>query len=344
MLQLQDAHGNTYLHRFLLQGSSFGPASDDDAASHVRQLLQRGCNANAVNNYHQTPLHIAARMRMLPIVIMLLEHGGNPLLRQNDGRSIIDIIGSRCIQADPQLQCAVDDAILRLDTRWGGADAADAAAATAASHSYMKRQHNQFRAMLQDKRRTVAMQQQLLSKRLGPADATQPKPPPSPEPPPTVVPPLDALADIINHQQTAVTRHTAFLNDLHARCHALTLTSASCLRGLPIVFQLLQALENGREARARAQRSAELAALRASERQEAAQQAPPQMEEFIRLTQLLRCVQCNEAFTQRRNHDRACRYHPKAAVTASDWSVVHPCCGRSHRAAGCSWGWHRFDG
>jgi ankyrin repeat protein len=31
------------------------------------------------NNYRQTPLHIAARMQMLPIVTMLLEHGGIPL-------------------------------------------------------------------------------------------------------------------------------------------------------------------------------------------------------------------------------------------------------------------------
>ena len=122
---------------------------------------------------------------MLPIVIMLLEHGANPLLRQNDGRNTLDLIGSRCIQSDPQLQLAgtlpplyfcnilpsqshaqlpfaVDDAILRLDSRWGGADAADAAAATAANHTHMKRQHNAFRSMLQDKRRTLALQQQVL--------------------------------------------------------------------------------------------------------------------------------------------------------------------------------------
>lgn len=125
------------------------------------------------------------------------------------------MIGARCIASDPALQAAVDDAILRLDTRLGGADAADAAAATSASHSYMKRQcaphhtigftlltgfprffthplthslrYSQFRAMLQDKRRTLAMQQNLIAKRLGPADATQPKPPPSPEPEVTVV-------------------------------------------------------------------------------------------------------------------------------------------------------------
>ena len=41
--------------------------------------------------------------------------------------------------------------------------------------------------MLQDKRRTSNLQQQLLSKRLGPADATQPRPPPSPELATTVV-------------------------------------------------------------------------------------------------------------------------------------------------------------
>ena len=35
--------------------------------------------------------------------------------------------------------------------------------------------------MLQDKKRTESLQQHVLSKRLGPADATQPRPPPSPE-------------------------------------------------------------------------------------------------------------------------------------------------------------------
>jgi hypothetical protein len=135
---------------------------------------------------------------------------GNPLLRQNDGRNVLDMIGARAIAADSALQAAVDAAILRLDTRAGGADATDAAAAASASHSHMKRQwsflflmpasvqpsspalrlpcrHNQFRAMFQDKRRTAAMQQSLTSKRLGPADATQPKPPPSPEPEATAV-------------------------------------------------------------------------------------------------------------------------------------------------------------
>ena len=29
-----------------------------------------------INNYRQTPLHIAARMQMMPIVTMLLQHGG----------------------------------------------------------------------------------------------------------------------------------------------------------------------------------------------------------------------------------------------------------------------------
>ena len=62
------------------------------------------------------------------------------MLRQNDGRNVLDIIGARLIAADAAVQSAVDDAILRLDTRWGGSDAADAAAATAASHSHMKRQ------------------------------------------------------------------------------------------------------------------------------------------------------------------------------------------------------------
>jgi ankyrin repeat protein len=71
--------------------------SDADNTSYISQLLQRGCNPNVntltlnvlplfcidrallqvTNNYRQTPLHIAARLHMLPAVILLLEHGGN---------------------------------------------------------------------------------------------------------------------------------------------------------------------------------------------------------------------------------------------------------------------------
>jgi hypothetical protein len=59
---------------------------------------------------------------------------------------------------------------------------------------------------------------------------------------------------------------------------------------LPRIQHLGQALESGREARARAQRQAEVAAARAAERQQAPPPAP-KLEEFIRLTQLLRCLQ-----------------------------------------------------
>lgn len=51
---------------------------------------------------------------------------------------------------------------------------------------------------------------------------------------------------------------------------------------------LYQALDSEREARARAQRQAEIAAARAAERRQTAP-PPPKLDEFIRLTQLLRC-------------------------------------------------------
>ena len=123
------------------------------------------------------------------------------------------------------------------------------------------------------------------------------------------MPSLESLESVIQQQHDAVSRHTSFLNDLHCRCDSLQLNVAPCLHGLPVVLQLLQvlslcphalesesanrpsqALENGREARARAQRAAELAAARAAARREAGP-PPPKLEEFIRLTQLLRCLQ-----------------------------------------------------
>jgi hypothetical protein len=120
------------------------------------------------------------------------------------------------------------------------------------------------------------------------------------------VPPLDALESVVQQQHDAVSRHTTFLNDLHARCDALQAAAAACRTGLPIVLQLLQvqilshlntphvehlqqALESGREARARAQHQAEVAAARAAERRQALPPVP-KLDEFIRLTQLLRYI------------------------------------------------------
>jgi hypothetical protein len=58
------------------------------------------------------------------------------------------------------------------------------------------------------------------------------------------VPSLQSLEEVIQQQQDSVSRHTSFINDLHSRCDALQLTTASCLHGLPVVHQLLQVTPN----------------------------------------------------------------------------------------------------
>jgi hypothetical protein len=58
------------------------------------------------------------------------------------------------------------------------------------------------------------------------------------------VPSLQSLEEVIQQQQDSVSRHTSFINDLHSRCDALQLTTASCLHGLPVVHQLLQVNPN----------------------------------------------------------------------------------------------------
>ena len=55
---------------------------------HIAVLLDAGANPNAVDPLHnKTPLMRAASLNMLPEVQLLLKHGANPLLKDNNGKT-----------------------------------------------------------------------------------------------------------------------------------------------------------------------------------------------------------------------------------------------------------------
>ncbi len=61
----------------------------------VHAFLARGADANHVDRAGGTPLHWAAARGLTDIVELILAHGGNPLVRDNDGEMPRDIARDR---------------------------------------------------------------------------------------------------------------------------------------------------------------------------------------------------------------------------------------------------------
>lgn len=68
--------GKTVLHRAMLFGSS-----DPNLYSKVKTLLDHGANPNLTDNKGRTPLHVAARSGDQAIMTALLDSGGDPLMQ-----------------------------------------------------------------------------------------------------------------------------------------------------------------------------------------------------------------------------------------------------------------------
>jgi ankyrin repeat protein len=54
-------------------------------AERVRELLKKGADPNAKNEYGNTPLHEAASRGHVDVVRLLLEHGADPNIQNNIG-------------------------------------------------------------------------------------------------------------------------------------------------------------------------------------------------------------------------------------------------------------------
>lgn len=72
-------YGETPLHRVMLNPYS--------ASIHIAKHLITKANASIdpVSKFGETPLHVAARRNKEGLVSLLLQHGANPFLKQDDG-------------------------------------------------------------------------------------------------------------------------------------------------------------------------------------------------------------------------------------------------------------------
>ena len=61
----------------------------------VRELLKKGVDPNAKNEYGWTPLHEAAFEGRVDIVASLLEHGADPTVKNKDGDTPLDLARRR---------------------------------------------------------------------------------------------------------------------------------------------------------------------------------------------------------------------------------------------------------
>ncbi len=73
-----------------LQSMAFASERDPDAAPLVEMLLKAGANVNARNRFLSTPLHDAVAGKNSHVVRILLRHGADPALEDDNGISALE--------------------------------------------------------------------------------------------------------------------------------------------------------------------------------------------------------------------------------------------------------------
>ena len=73
----------------------------------VDRLLSLGCGVNTQGSRGTTALMLACRMKRIKIVRLLLDHGADPLLRNEDGKRVIDLAAG-----SPEIQTLLNGLIL----------------------------------------------------------------------------------------------------------------------------------------------------------------------------------------------------------------------------------------
>ena len=77
-----DNRGRISLHRAL--GSEYD--SDEDRFGVVKLLMERGADVNALNEDHETPLHLASRLVSFTVTWFLLKRGADPNVENGEGK------------------------------------------------------------------------------------------------------------------------------------------------------------------------------------------------------------------------------------------------------------------
>jgi hypothetical protein len=78
--------------RYYMSWSDLHSAASAGDAERVRELLKKGADPNAKNEYGLTPLHIAAIRGRVDVVRFLLEHGANPNARDKDSMTPLHLM------------------------------------------------------------------------------------------------------------------------------------------------------------------------------------------------------------------------------------------------------------
>ena len=61
----------------------------------VRRLLEHGVDVNAQNKVHETPLHLASRLRLLEMARLLLDHGADVNVKNAEGKTALQLASGR---------------------------------------------------------------------------------------------------------------------------------------------------------------------------------------------------------------------------------------------------------
>jgi ankyrin repeat protein len=59
---------------------------EDDGSEDAKRLLERGANVNEKDKYDATPLHLASYYKRLEIIRVLLDHGANTDMENDQAR------------------------------------------------------------------------------------------------------------------------------------------------------------------------------------------------------------------------------------------------------------------
>ncbi len=100
----EDIRGQTPLHQVILgihdyQSFGLSPWSRKSHPGRVvrlaQQLLERGADVNAQNKDHETPLHLASRLRLHEMARFLLKHGADVNVKSAKGKSPLQLASGR---------------------------------------------------------------------------------------------------------------------------------------------------------------------------------------------------------------------------------------------------------